>query len=77
MSSKSSRSTLRKQIRWLCKQLASKTQTILDCPPDVEPGDQCECGMTDCAECWRRAGRRAVEEDDADATSEESPALGR
>ena len=71
------RSRLRKQIRWLCRQLASKTQDSLDCPPNVQPGQECEIGMCDCAECWRKAARWAVKEEGADGTSEETPQMGR
>ena len=58
-----SRSTLRKQIRWLCNILAKRTQTILDCPPNIEPKDDCLCGMSHCADCWRRACVKAVKEE--------------
>lgn len=55
-----SRSTLRKQIRWLCM-----TAQNYGCPPGLDMSI-CPRGNDiveeDCAECWRRAGRRAVEE---------------
>lgn len=64
MSSKiRSRSTLRKQIRWLCKQLAKHTRGYSDCPPNVHQGEACHnATLGDCAACWRQAGRWAVQE---------------
>ena len=73
----SSRSTLRKQIRWLCDQLAKHTRGYSDCPPNVHQAEACHnATLEDCAECWRRAGRQAVKEDGDDA-GEEVSALGR
>ena len=61
-----------RQVRWLCEQL----KTVGDndgapvCPP--MPTDDCQIG---CVDCWEKASMEATEED-ADGTSEESPALG-
>lgn len=53
---------MRRQVERLCTVLAKRTHTILDCPPGIEPGDACDCGGPDCAECWRKASLDAVME---------------
>ena len=57
------RSRLRKQIRWLCDQLAKRTHGFADCPPNVQQSEACYKGDVNCAECWREAGRWAAKED--------------
>lgn len=63
-----SRSTLRKQIRWLCKQLDRLSQDSGNCllPPfsGIPSDDSCRVGG--CEACWRLAARKAATEEDAD-----------
>jgi len=53
----------KRMVEWLCTFLGKRTHTILDCPPNIEPGNACECGGPDCADCWKRSAEQAVAEE--------------
>lgn len=59
-----SRSTLRKQIRWLCKQLDRLSQDsgncLLPAGAGIPSDDSCRVGG--CESCWRMAAVKAVKE---------------
>jgi hypothetical protein len=67
-----SRSTLRKQIRWLCQelnQINSGSDEMCHCPDpelrfSLKPMD---CHPEGCANCWEQASFKAVEEGGDDA----------
>ena len=64
MSSCNSQSTLRKQIRWLCKQLDRLSQDsgncLLPAGAGIPSDDSCRVGG--CESCWRMAAVKAVKE---------------
>ena len=61
-----SRSTLRKQIRWLCDQLDRLSQDRGKCLlPEGAPSDD-SCRVGGCETCWRIAARKAATEENAD-----------
>lgn len=64
-----SRSTLRKQIRWLCQelnQINSGSDEMCHCPdPELRFSPKpMDCHPEGCANCWERASLKAVENAD-------------
>ena len=65
-------------IAWLCRELGAVAEESQceHCPPQSQASLLCNEDEEGCAICWCFAAREATKED-ADGSSEESPAMGR